>query len=109
MIGDAIVDGGKAARAGVGEVGDLDGGGFSSEDAHAVAGGVEREIDEDVDLVFADERRELLVGKAGGVEPFVGLGAEKRGSMVGVDGVVVAGDFELIATVMLKGGHYEDA
>ena len=63
-IGEAVVDGGKTGGAGVREVGDLDGGGFAGEGQQAVAFHVHGEIDEDVDLVCADELGELVVAEA---------------------------------------------
>ncbi len=62
-VGDAVVHGGEAGAAGVAGEGDLDGGGFEGEEGEAVFGGVDAEIDEDVDLVGGDDLGRGLVGK----------------------------------------------
>ena len=62
-VGDAPVDGGQAGGDGIAEVGGLDGSGFVSEEAEAVAGGVTGEVDEDVDGILLDELGGFFVGE----------------------------------------------
>ncbi len=62
-VGDAVVDGGDAGRGGVAEPGDLEGGGLSREDAEAVSGHVEGEVDEDVDGIGADQVGGLIIAQ----------------------------------------------
>ena len=82
-IGEAIVDGVEAGGGGQAEHGHLDGGRLAGEDEHAVVGGVQGEVDEDIDAVGADRLGELGIGQAGGVEPEVGEGLELAGDLIG--------------------------
>ena len=96
-IGEAVVDGGQAGGAGIAEQGDLDGGGFAGEDEQAVVGGVQGEVDEDVDLVVADLVGGLFVGEADDVAPVVGVGSESGGDGVGAGDLGVSRRFRIAA------------
>ena len=107
-VGEAVVDLREAGGAGVGEPGELEGGGFLGEDAEAVVGHVHGEVDEDVDVVGADLGGELVVGEVGDVEPVVGERAEFVGDVVGAGGAGVDEDFELLVVVVGEEGVGEE-
>src|SRR5580700_7595586 len=100
-VGDAIVHGGQAGGAGVGEIGDLDGRGFVGESEQAAGGHVHVQVDQDVDLIRADLGGEVGVAHALGEAPGVGAGADFFGDGVGGVAVGVAGDLKLGAVVIL--------
>ncbi len=108
-ICEAVVDGGEAGAAEIAEVGDLDGGGLSGEDADAVAGGVAGEIDEDVDAIFADEVGRAVVGEGRDVAPVIGVLLQARGDVVAAEDVGVAEAFDLLWVVIREKGFEEEA
>ena len=107
-VGEAVVDLGEAGGAGVGEPGELEGGGFLGEGAEAVVGHVHGDVDEDVDAVGADFLRELGVGELGDVVEVVGVLAELVGDGVGAGGVGIDRDFELGAVVVFQERESEE-
>jgi hypothetical protein len=82
-VGEAIIDGGQAGGGAVGQPAELDGSGFAGEGEEGVTVHVHGEIDEDVDLVVADEIGELCVGETQHIAPGVNVGAEPLGDWIG--------------------------
>lgn len=93
-VGKPVVDGFVAGGTAIGEVRDGQGRGLAAEHQHAVVFRVNGKVDEDVDLVGADQVGQLFVGKVGGVAPDVGVLAEHSGKGGRAPDVAVAMDRE---------------
>ena len=81
-VGEAVIDCLQSSRAAIGEVAELDGGGFAGEGEEAVVTGVEGEVDQDIDLVAADLVGQIRVGESSGFAPDVGVGFQLRCQLV---------------------------
>ena len=57
------------------------------------------EIDQNVDLLAADELRDRIIGHPGNAVPSIGVLLQPLGDAVGVLGIVKANDFEAIVIV----------
>ena len=58
-VSETVVDLRESCGVGVAQIGDLDGGYFSSQDRETVTGGVTSEIDQDIELMGLDEVAEF--------------------------------------------------
>ena len=101
-IGEAIVHGAHAGGTGIGEPGDLDGGGFADVDQWAAVAHVHGEINEDVDFVGADCVANSSVGEEGNNTPDVGVWLNSCGHLIGLQHGGVNVNLELLVIVMGK-------
>ncbi len=76
-IGDAVVHRFDAGASAVSEVGHLEGRGFQGEERQAIRAGVEAKVDEDVNLIGADDLGGPLVGDGVNISPDIGGGARR--------------------------------
>ena len=78
----------------------MDGRRFAGEREQPIAGRVHGEIDENVDLVFADALRKLLIARPHCRPPLVRQRLQSLGDRIGMQHVAVAEDFKRFMVVM---------
>ena len=104
-IGEHVVDGFQPGRMKAAQPGHLNGRRLARKDEQAVAAGVQREIDKDVDLIAADLVGELLIRQLRSGAPFPCQGAKLLGHGVRSCGVRVTDGRKGLAVVLLKDGE----
>ena len=99
-IGQAIVDRRQSGRCRHPQHRHLNRRGLAGKDQHAVAGSVQRRIDEDVDPVGADSLGQLRVAQAHRIVPLAGEGLEFRGDRIGHPHVGIGDELGLPAVLI---------
>jgi hypothetical protein len=108
-IGEAVVDGGQAGGCGHAEHAHLDRRRLASEDEQAIVGGVEGEVDENIDPVGADPVGELKIAQAGDAAPGAGKLLQLLGDTVGSPHVGVGHEVSRRVVAMRPEGEQQPA